>query len=917
MTVVMTFVSLLGVSASARAQSAIAGVVEDASNAALPGVTVVASSPALIEKSRSTVTDSSGQYKIVDLRPGTYTVTFTLSGFRTVQRESIELTASFTAAVNATMSVGELKETITVSGAAPIVDVQSTLQQTVLPRAVLDAVPNSRNIWAQAALIPGVQPSVFDVGGTQGLFETTSRVHGSVGSDQAFKIEGMGFNTTNGDGGSVGLYMDDSMMEEIGFQTSALPAEHAQGGITYNIVLKDGGNLFRGTAFLSGSSDKFQADNLTQELKDRGLQFSNSLIRIHDANVSFGGPIVEDKLWFFFSFRHQQFKQYVGGIFDSDGSKAIDDNKNVTGLLRLTMNVNQRNKASAFYTPYWKSNPTRRDRTAEYNFIDSRAATYQTTPIAYGAGVRWTSTATNKLLLDSGFAIRYVTSARGPQPSLTNDDIAHVDFTQSTLTGSAITNLRNLSAIYRWTESLSYVTGSHAFKVGIQYGWGTFMLNQSVTQAMVLRFSNGVANAVDLYNSPTFAKQDVDTELGLYAQDSWTRGQLTLNPGVRFDKLVTNLPVQNAPAGPWVGERNFPAVKNVPNWSNTVPRLGVAYDLFGSGRTVVKASASKYMQGQSTQLAQSVNPMILTFDRRSWSDPNRNGIAEFLELGPSTGFRGGVNTRIDPDIQRPYNWEFTVGVDHELRSGFGVAASYYRREFANQTGTRNLAVPPSEYSPVTIQNPLTGQPLTVYNQSAGTVGRQDNLLQNQEILDTTYNGVEFRANARFGNGNLVRGGVTIGRKEAPLSGDLNNPNVLINFIGADQFDSSVQVKVHGIYQLPWSVQLSANVNSMTGYPLRRIYTVTRTQVPGLSQVTQAVDLVPRGEARLPRVNLIDLKVTRVLRWGDRTVEPQVSLYNILNENPTTSEVEAVGPTLGRPVTILAARMISFGVHVKF
>jgi hypothetical protein len=884
----------------------------------MPGVTVIASSPALIEGTRTTVTDGSGQYKIVDLRPGSYSVIFTLLGFTTVKREGIELTASFTATVNVTMAVGELAETVTVSGASPIVDSHNALQQAVLPRTELDVIPNSRNIWAESTLIPGVQPSVFDVGGTQGLFETVSYIHGSSASDQTFKIEGMNFNTTNGDGGTSGLYLDDGMMEEIGFQTSALPAEYPQGGIVYNIVLRDGGNVFRGSAFLSGSNDTLQSNNLTAALQSRGLQYRNSLIAIHDADGAFGGPIWQNKLWFFTSFRHQQFKQYVGGIFNTDGSKAIDNNKNITGLARLTAQVNNRNKVSAFYSPYWKSNPTRRDVTTDYNYIDSQAATNQTTPIAYVAGLRWTSTISNRLLFESGFAIRFVTSARGPEPNLQPTDYARVDFIKSTLTGSATTDLRNRSAIYRGTESLSYITGSHTLKAGVQYGWGEYILNQSVPHGMILRFSNGVANSVDLYNSPTFAEQDVNVEMGAYLQDSWTLGRLTLSPGVRFDKLVVNIPAQTAPAGPWIGARNFTEITNVPNWSTTVPRVGAAYDLFGTGKTVVKASASQYAQGQSTALAQLVNPMILTFDRRSWTDLNGDGLAQVNELGPSTGFRGGVTTHIDPNLKRPYNWEFTAGVDHELMPGFGVGATYYRRQFRDQLGTRNLAVPPNAYTPVTITNPLTGAPFTVYNQSAATQGLQNTILDNESQLNANYNGVEFRANARFKNSAQLGGGVTIGRKNGPLAtGDLNNPNVLINFIGADPFDSTVQVKLHGSYMLPWGVQLSGNLDSMTGYPLLRIFSVTRAQVPGLTQVTQNVDLVASGDVRLPRKNLIDLKLSKVFRWGNRVLEPQATVYNVLNDSGTASEVQTVGPTLGRPVTIISARMLTFAVQVKF
>ena len=279
---------------------------------------------------------------------------------------------------------------------------------------------------------------------------------------------------------------------------------------------------------------------------------------------------------------------------------------------------------------------------------------------------------------------------------------------------------------------------------------------------MHLRFRSGVADSVDLWNSPTDAHQNVDLELGLYAQDSWTWRRLTLNPGVRMDRYIVNIPVQSAGAGPWVPAREFPEQSDLPNWTDVVPRFGAAYSLFENGRTVIKGSASKYVQNEGTNRAQAVNPMLLQRDRRSWTDTNGDRMAQVSELGPSTGFAGGVTSRIDPDLSRPYNWEFTVGVDHELLPGFGVGTTYYRRMLRNLVGSLNMAVLPSDYIPVTITNPLTNQPLTVYNQSPATVGRRDTVVTNQRELDSDYNGLELRGNARLADGGIFAGGMTYG-----------------------------------------------------------------------------------------------------------------------------------------------------------
>jgi hypothetical protein len=344
--------------AAAHAQSAIAGVVKDTTGAVLPGVTVEASSPALIERVRSAVTDAQGQYKIVDLRPGSYTVTFALPGFASVKREGIELPANFTAPVNADMRIGTLEETVTVSSASPVVDVQQAVTQQVLPQALLDAVPTGgRNIQSVGAVLVGVTQSAPDVGGAQGMQQTYLAAHGSDPKDNYIMVDGIRLNGIEGDG-AIQQYFNEGMFSEMSYQTGGISAESSGGGVRLNMIPKDGGNRLKGDAFFSATGVSLQADPLTPELVSQGLQAGNALQSIHDVNVSAGGPIKKDRMWFFGSVRHWGVNQTLANSFygatpfsPTDTSfnpdlsnQAVDNNLIKSGMARVTWQVSPKNK---------------------------------------------------------------------------------------------------------------------------------------------------------------------------------------------------------------------------------------------------------------------------------------------------------------------------------------------------------------------------------------------------------------------------------------------------------------------------------------------------------------------------------------------------------------------------------------------
>jgi hypothetical protein len=328
--------SLVLVPTVARAQgAAIGGVVKDTSGAVLPGVNVEASSPVLIEKTRTAVTDGAGQYKVISLLPGTYTVTFTLQGFASVKREGVEVTGTATAAINAEMKVGALAETITVTGETPLVDVQSASVQRVVTKEVIDNIPTGRLGINLAALQPGMILGATsgagtlstnanalgsqDVGGTAGDTFTDLSIHGGKASEQRQTIAGLSAATVIRFGESLSSSPSFTAMQEMSVDSSGADAALATGGVRMNYVPRDGGNTFKGLVFITGANGSMQATNYTTiaddpvtSLQARGLRFQpGALSKIYDFNPGYGGPIVKDKLWWFASARWTKAENFV------------------------------------------------------------------------------------------------------------------------------------------------------------------------------------------------------------------------------------------------------------------------------------------------------------------------------------------------------------------------------------------------------------------------------------------------------------------------------------------------------------------------------------------------------------------------------------------------------------------------------
>jgi hypothetical protein len=919
--------------ATLHAQSAIAGTVKDTSGAVAPGVVVTASSPVLIEKTRSVVTDGRGEYKIVGLRPGTYSLSFALPGFTLQQRDGIELTTDFVATVDVNMQVGTTTQNVDVQAEVSGLDVQSSTQQAVLTRSIMDSLPTGHSVFSDGQLLPGTTVSRPDVGGSTGMQATSLQVHGSNTGDIAYQIDGMLINQNYGNGSAVGVYYNDGMIQETSYQTSAIPAEVSQGGIRINMIAREGGNQFHGSFYGTGGTSGMEANNVSSaDIASGILKAGNHFSNAYDINGSLGGPILKDRLWFFSTVRRWGVNEYVANTFNTSGVQALDDNRITDVLLRLTWQINSKNKLSAFYDKNMKYRGHRRDTTSLYTYIDTDAAVIQHTPLGYLSQFKWTSTVSPKWLVEAGLSMFFLDYTYSYEPAVTSNSIATIDIARSTLTNAAWYLYRSIGSRREVSASASYVTGSHNIKFGFQDSFAPYRETYNMNGDLRVGFNNGVPTVGYLFNTPINTQQDLKANVGIYGQDSWTFHRLTVNAGVRWEWLNAGILAQSAPAGAWVPARTYAPVPNLPDWKTIVPRIGLAYDLFGKGKTVLRASASKYEDSQSVAYAQTVDPMFLTSETCTWNAPAGTTEAAMATSGSSivaastftncTGFNGAVNTHVASNVKRPFTWEYAFLVQQQLAKGLTVSAGYYFRQARDNIGVANTLVPTSDYTPFTIANPLTGAPFTVYNEIPADRGKLYLVQNNYKQLNADYNGVEFLARKQFNrNGAFVNAAFTIGRKYGNgLSGtsDLNNPNLLYDSIGAIEQDATYQFRLNGVYPLPWHFQFSGNFTHNSGLPFVPSYTITKSVDPGLTQVTQPINMVKPGSERLPSLNLLDVRISRIFGVGERwKFEPMADIYNVLNVNTPYSEVTSVGPNLGHYSANTEGRFLKMGLKVTF
>jgi hypothetical protein len=954
-----------------EAQS-ITGVIKDSSGAVMPGVTVEAASDVLIEKVKSAVSDGNGVYRIVDLRPGSYVVTFTLPGFTTVRRDGIVLTAEFTATVNAELKVGELTETVTVTGESPVVDTTTAVHTQVLDRDAIDYLPSGRMIQSIGQLIPGVNLSLPDVGGARAMQQTYMSTHGMTAANNTVMVDGMTINGLQLDG-AVQAYVNESMSQEMSYQTSGINADTSAGGVRLNMIPREGGNRFSGDFRYSVRPGNWQSSNLTERHQTAGLQSGNAIDRIRDVTFSQGGPIRRDKLWFFFSARHNAVDTKIANTFFDDGSQGIDDQYIRQALLRLTWQVSTRNKVSAYFDEIDKY----RGHDMQSNDDPEEAALQWFSPAYHTAQIKWASTLTDRMFLEAGWSSNLEYYTNSYQPGVGKERGTPEWFASA----SRLENLqggRRMAATSENTQSperqnlqasLSYVTGSHNLKFGMQYQWGDFMHSVNANADLTQQYRSpvgtpkySVPDSVIVRNTPLVYGERLNHDFGFYAQDSWKFRRLTVNAGIRYESLVAQVLAGESPAGRWAPARQFAEVRNLPNWNDWAPRFSTVYDVFGNGKTAVKYSLNRYNQSRSVGIAQTYNPLAsLTSSSLPWRDLNTDDIAQGFRTFNANGTvtncvyqTPGCEidlTNLPPNFgvvalneygayPRTWNLESALELQHEILPRLSGSASWFKGNFHNLTTTINRSYTTADYTPYTFYNPLTGEPIAVYARTL-----QNRPTNNLDTFDPEreriYESFNFEFTARPGRGITLFGGLAVERQLDVTCTAPDDPNTL-RF--CDDRENGIpyrkNFKMSGTVPIIWGINASAVFQSNNGVASSRTMVPTRgsTRYPAtcpapcpageiimpsalFGQTTLTVNLVDGDTVYTDRINQLDLRFGRTFQWSRVRITPSLEIFNSNNSDAiityaSTNALNA-GSSYLRPNSILQPRMIGFNVTTRW
>ena len=819
----------------AFAQAQIVGQVRDESGGILPGVTVEAASPALIEKVRTATTDDQGRYRLEALRPGNYKLTFTLAGFSTVVRDAVEVPSDVVVTINADLKVGALEETITVSGETPQVDVQQASRTQVITRDIIDSLPVSRNVMSIGVLSPGVRPSTPDVGGSRMTEQVGLRAHGLRGEDAEQLVEGMSIQSLEGASQS---YFDDMLQSEITIMTSAIPADTSGGGIRMNSVLKDGGNIFSGSAFLGFSSGSWQSDNVDDTLRatPRSIRTANGIKHIHMFTGSLGGPIKRDKLWFIVTARHQSSDETVADVpvqITTPQGEIINSylDTYVRGpSLRLTWQAAQTHKLATFVQRWWK----RKGRTFAAG-EDPRSGQFRDPRKAHHTvgNIKWTSPITSKLLLEGGYSWTLFDWHGGPDlgiikpretpewyyytQRISNQRMVHplcAYDTGCTQWGSLLSQRQDNTRIV-FDGRFSYVTGSHNLKVGYTHEIGPDgRMGNEYNGDLQQRYNNGLPNQVTVWNTPLEAPGRVQYDSAFFLQDSWTFRRLTINPGVRIEWFAAGMDETSAAAGRFSPAKFYPAQYDLIKWGpDYAPRFAAVYDLFGNGRTALKTSFSKYHRQYDADPFLVYADAGLRSELRNWFDcslnaagtacsgvslpTDRDDIVQDHEIGPSPsgGTFGARADRNPVDLERQYNIEFTAGVQHQVAPRLAVGAMLYKRQVRNIQNTDRSFITEADFTSSTTTIPAAdwaniardpdvaavvnqNEAITLYNLNAAknSVFGRGLIDRSSDENKSLYTGAEYSFSTRLIGSAMLFGSWTLEKNTTVWCDIDDNPN---------------------------------------------------------------------------------------------------------------------------------------------
>ena len=920
----------------------IVGKVADEQGAVLPGVTVTLSGPALMTP-QTAVANDRGVYRFPAVPSGTYKLSFELTGFSNFVRDEIIVPVRQTVTIDVQMKVARLQETVTVSGASPVVDIENTKIGERLDKLVLESVPTSRSIFGSATLLPGMVMTRQDPAGLNAATSTGMTAHGAG----TYNLNYFGVTADTPQNYGSMYYMDYGAAEEISVDTAAMGAEiGGGGGANINIIPKSGGNRLKGSLYYGYTNKDLAADNVDDELRAQGITVGTRLLRLGDINTDVGGPFVRNRFWWWGSFRnYTTFERVIG--FDKDFESNL---RNYSA--RLNYQLTQNNQLSGFWTYNRKFQPNRGAGTTQ---PDPVSTINQQSP-KHLYNLNYTSVLSQNLVLETSSSFFWM-----HWPSRYSDEFYALPDSERTASMQNITTgvfsgpeptgermrdgyrFQVNTALTRYQDG--WLGASHQMKLGFEtwQGWGTDEFKVFRDTRLRFRNVNGVPTPAEIfaYNTPLIQETHM-RNFAAFLQDRLTYPRITLNLGVRWQFYDGYLPEQAGGGGRWFPETVYPRIDAGFNWSTIVPRTGVVWKITEDARNIGKASYSRYADVMYTgEFADVINPNLIrttgVATYRWFGDANGNGIVDSGEYDPvpTSVFQPRSNS-IDPDLREPNADEITLGYSRELANNLGLNVSWVQRWYHDSTVDMNVGIPVTGYSPRTFNDPgpdnlvntTDDRPITLYEVLPEHQGKDAFFHTNFPGMQR-YKGFEISLNKRMSNRWQLMGSYVWSRLDGDIVQDPNDPNTLIPSMktGRGTSDQPQAFKLIGTYRAPFDVNIGVNYQALTGLPTNREFRAS------LRQGTVTVRAEPRGTYRNDFLNLMSLKLDKAFRFGQQSnIAGFVEVHNLLNTNAaqgystltqaytSQAQFDANRQTtayFGRVSEIIAPRIVKFGARLQF
>ena len=925
---------ILGSGTMASAQfgqtGTINGTVTDPEGGPLPGVGVTIKSPALILPEMNTVTNQQGIYRFPSLPPGTYEITYALQGMNTLVRKEIIITAGRTTTIKVILEPKKLQESITVTGQTPTVDVQSSTRTTNLDKDFLGSVPGFRILDTYFNMTPGVVAESNPNG-------PMSSANGSGVRDNSYRIDGVTMNAPDvgTQRGEVGM----DIMEELSIQSGGLPAEYGDTmGTLINVVTKSGGNTFSGSASFYYNKDSLQSSNTKgTPLEGRlgGYKY------IYEPGVTLGGPIIKDRLWFFTNLSFNKRAINIAGFpYDRPQTVPVHETRWYP-YFKLTFQPSQKDRFGLSYAygnliqdhagagPYWGIDTTI-DWDSPQNIFNAQ----------------WAHFFNNNLFVD--LKVGYLAAKDNLVPKKDNVPL-YIDVLTNRFSGNyPVTDLYTSSRL-QINADMTYFkdnfAGSHEFKLG-----GEFQAMHATRDFMPERDPrNGFSQIVTIGSFPLYGVWIADTpereaamNIFAFAQDTWKpTKRLTLNLGLRFSHQRGIIPAQNESEGPqtFLGvtfnrsvAESFTPVKR----TNLSPRVGLIYDLTGDGKTLFKASYSRYIQSNIIQYFTKVNPNFI-WDYVQLINPDFTPIpGAYIAVdfpNPAKVGYGGEG------LKSPYTDEFTVGLEREIFTDWSLAFRYMRKmdrnlledANANQLDMDELVnngkLVWTNWTQVSAVDPYDGQQKTFWSQNQ--ILPADEYMINPPGAKRDFDGIEVVLSKRYSRGWSLMTSYVYQNSRGLIGTDwfdnwsgsnyYDNPNAHINAVGKLPLCRPHQFKLQGMIKGPWGINVGGYFRAYSGQRYTRQVTSSDLGVFPNQGVT-TVNAETKGTRALPAQAILDLRLEKTIHFQRMTFGVFIDSFNLFNANKATGvQVISSSPAInfGEMIAIQDPRIFRLGVRFEF